>query len=391
LHNPQFMAKTNSATDTPLREQLERLAAFEPQGVPVVSLYLNLTPDQHGRDSYAQFCRKAFADRLKSFKEGSAEHASLERDVERINSYLENELSRSSNGLALFASSGSGEFFEAMQLDAPLREHWLFISEVPHLYPLAVLIDQYPRYAVVQLDTNRARIFVFGLGSVEKQTQVTGVKTRRTSMGGWSQARYQRHAENFHQHHVKDVVQELDRIVRADNIQHIIVVGDEVVVPLLRDALPAHLSEKIVDVMKLDRQAGDDEIAAATLDVVRQKDADSDGERVAEVIGAWRSGGLGVAGLEPTLRALQMRQVEELLMSAGPEMLRASTQRTQDANRPPVTAATSAPNQPDEKQLRLSDELVALATENSARVRIIEDPALLQEYDGVAAALRFRI
>ena len=385
------MAKTNSAVDTPLREQLERLAAFEPQGVPVVSLYLNLTPDQHGRDSYAQFCRKAFAARLKSFKEGSAEHASLERDVERINSYLENELSRSSNGLALFASSGSGEFFEAMQLDAPLSEHWLFISEVPHLYPLAVLIDQYPRYAVVQLDTNRARIFVFGLGSIEKHTQVTGVKTRRTSMGGWSQARYQRHAENFHQHHVKDVVQELDRIVRADDIQHIIVVGDEVVVPLLRDALPINLSDKIVEVMKLDRQAGDDEIAAATLDVVRQKDADTDGERVAEVIGAWRSGGLGVAGLEPTLRALQMRQVEELLMSAGPEMLPASARPTQDTSHPPVAAATSAPNQPDEKQLRLSDELVALATENSARVRIIEDPALLQNYDGVAAALRFRI
>ena len=91
------MAKTNSALDTPLREQLERLAAFEPQGVPVVSLYLNLTPDQHGRDSHAQFCRKAFADRLKSFDAGSAEHASLERDVERIERYLANELNRSSN------------------------------------------------------------------------------------------------------------------------------------------------------------------------------------------------------------------------------------------------------------------------------------------------------
>lgn len=136
-----------------------------------------------------------------------------------IERYLANELNRSSDGLALFACSG--EFFEAVQLDAPVSEHWLFISEMPHLYPLAVLIDRYPRCAVVQLDTNRARIFVFGLGSVEKQAEVTGVKTRRTSMG-WSQARYQRHAENFHLHHVKEVVSELDPIVRADNIPHII-------------------------------------------------------------------------------------------------------------------------------------------------------------------------
>jgi peptide subunit release factor 1 (eRF1) len=383
--------KTNPALDTPVREQLARLAAFEPQEVPVVSLYLNLTPDQHGRDSYAQFCRKAFTDRLKAFKEGSAEHASLERDVERIQSYLDNELNRSSNGLAIFASAGSGEFFEALQLDAPVSEHWLFIGELPHLYPLAVLIDQYPRYAVVQLDTHCARIFVFGLGSVEKQKQITGVKTRRTSMGGWSQARYQRHAENFHLHHVKDVVHELDRIVRADHIQHIIIVGDDVVVPLLKEALPAHLIEKIADAMKIDREAGDDEIAAATLEVLRQKDAETDRERVAQVIDAWRAGGLGVAGPQATLRALQMGQVEELLISATPLALKSTANVTENDSRPPLAAVTAAPNRPVEAQLHLSDELVARATESGARIRAIEDPALLQDYGGVAAALRFRI
>ena len=56
------------------------LAAFEPHGIPVVSLYLNLTPDQHGRDNYHIFARKAFADQLKRLDEKSAEHASLERE-----------------------------------------------------------------------------------------------------------------------------------------------------------------------------------------------------------------------------------------------------------------------------------------------------------------------
>ena len=39
------MAKTSPALDTPLRDRLEKLAAFEPQDIPVVSLYLDL----HGR------------------------------------------------------------------------------------------------------------------------------------------------------------------------------------------------------------------------------------------------------------------------------------------------------------------------------------------------------
>ena len=315
------MAKNSPALDTALRDQLERLASYEPQHVPVVSLYLNLTPDQHGRDNYEAFVRKAFAERVKAFKESSAERASLERDIERINQYLSEEVNRSSNGLALFASSGAGEFFEAVQLDAPLEDHWLFVGSVPHLYPLAKVIDQYPRYASVILDTNRARIFVFGLGSVERREQVTGEKTKRTSMGGWSQARYQRHNENVHMSHVKEVVETLDRIVTADNIAHIIVAGDDVVVPLLKEQLPKHLQEKLVDVLSLQRNAGEAEIIEATLAVLRQKDADTDAERVQELIGAWQSGGLGVMGADSTLRALQMGQVDELLITGTPQQL----------------------------------------------------------------------
>ena len=383
------MAKT-SPIDTPLRPQLDKLAAYEPQGVPVVSLYLNLASDQHGRDNYDAFVRKAFAEHLKAFKESSAERASLERDMERINTYLADEVNRSANGLALFASSGGAEFFEAIQLDVPLEEHWFFIGSVPHLYPLAKVIDQYPRYASLLLDTHRARIFVFGLGAVERREQVTSEKTRRNSMGGWSQARYQRRADNIHTNHVKEVVDALDRIVQQDKIQHIIVAGDDVVVPLLKAQLPKHLEEKIVDVLSLQRDAGEDEIVEATLEVLRQKDAESDAERVQELIGAWQGSGLGVVGPTATLKALQMGQVEELLISGTAQELR-KAKLPDDAAPGPVKAETSAVAAGDETQLKLADELVTRAQQTGASVRIIEDPALLKDFGGVGALLRFRI
>ena len=384
------MAKNSPALDTPLRDQLERLAAYEPQDVPVVSLYLNLTPDQHGRDNYDAFVRKAFAERLKAFKENSAERASLERDVERITKYLSEEVNRSSNGLALFASSGAGEFFETIQLDAPLDDHWLFVGSVPHLYPLAKVIDQDPRYASVILDTNRARIFVFGLGSVERREQVTGEKTNRTSMGGWSQARYQRRNENVHVHHVKEVVDTLDRIVTADNIAHIIVAGDEVVVPLLKEQLPKHLEEKLVDVLSLQRNAAEDEIVEATLAVLRQKDAETDAERVQALIGEWQSGGLGVMGPDSALKALQMGQVDELLLTGTLQQL-GRARLPDDAAPGPVKVETSASGETDELKLKLADELVTRAQQTGATVRFIEDESLLKEFGGVGALLRFRI
>jgi peptide subunit release factor 1 (eRF1) len=370
-----------------LAAQLQKLAAVEPQSAPVISLYLNLTANHVGRDDFAAFCRKAFAEQLRSYGEGSEGRASLQEGLDRITTYLANELNRGANGLAIFASD---DLFEAVQLDAPVEEHWLFIGAVPHLYPLMRIADQYPRYAAVLLDTNRARILVFALGAIARREEVTGVKTRRTSAGGWSQARYQRRAENMHLHHVKDVAEALNEIVQADAIEHVILVGDDTVTALLRKELPAPLAEKVVDTVKLDRHAAEDEIVRSTLDVLRRKDAETDVERVAEAVDAWRSGGLGVAGPEATLKALQIGQVDELLIAGTPEALK-SVQKLPDGSAPPpVAAETSSAVAVDDKRLQLSDELVTRAQQTGARVRIVEDPELLRNCGGVAALLRFR-
>ena len=42
-------------------------------------------------------------------------------------------------------------------------------------------------------------------------------------------------------------------------------------------------------------------------------------------------------------------------------------------------------------ELHLSDELVTRAKQTGARMRIIEDPELLEAYGGVGALLRFRV
>ena len=43
------MQKTTTALATPLREQLDRLAAFEPSELPVLSVYLDMAADEQGR------------------------------------------------------------------------------------------------------------------------------------------------------------------------------------------------------------------------------------------------------------------------------------------------------------------------------------------------------
>ena len=212
--------------DCQLEHFVERLAAFESQDLPVVSLYLNAQADQHGKHNYEVFVRKALSERARTFVPDTPERASIDEDLVRINRYLEQKIQPPTQGIAIFACSGANDFFEALQLETPIESNRLFVYERPHLYPLARLLDQYPRYAVVLADTNSAKIFVVALGKVIKRGELQNVKTKRTQVGGWSQMRYQRHTKNYHLHHAKEVIENPERLVREERIDQVILAGD---------------------------------------------------------------------------------------------------------------------------------------------------------------------
>jgi peptide chain release factor subunit 1 len=383
-----------------VKEQLDRLAAIEPAPYPVVSLYLNTQPGPTGKDQFQTFVRKEFAARSRTYASGTPERGSLDKDLERIARFLELELDPSANGVAVFACS-AGELFEAVQMNAPIERHWLYIGDQPHLYPLARVESLYPRYAALLTDTNSARILVFATGELVKQAEVRGVKTKRTSQGGWSQARFQRHIENFHVQHAKEVVDELEKIVMRDGIDEVIVAADEVVMPLLREQMSKHLSERVVDRVKISADASVDDVIRTTLEAMKRVHSQTEREKVEAAIGAYRAGGLGVVGPEETLDALIKGQVDELLVSAsvqdlqpvgGRGSLQAAARLEGVLSEPAVeSAAAGEAAAVATETVRLADELITKATQTSAKITFVESPDLLGSYGGVAATLRFKI
>src|SRR6476660_9379845 len=100
-----------------LTAQLDRLGSADTGPFPVVSLYLDLKPNERGRDQFEPFLRKELAERLRTYPGQGPERESIEQDAEKIRSYV-SQLDSSLNGLALFTSSGAG-LFEAIPLAAP--------------------------------------------------------------------------------------------------------------------------------------------------------------------------------------------------------------------------------------------------------------------------------
>jgi protein required for attachment to host cells len=350
--------KTTTALATPLRNQLDRLAAFDPSQGPVISLYLNLRPDSDGQRHHIDVY----------LKHALAQYPEIAAAIER---HVADDVPKSAQGLAVFIAPKSG-LFESVPLDIPVNEHEFYVGPVPHLYPLARLSDQYPRYAALLLNTDSARLFVFGLGATERRETVQNEKTRRSAVGGWSQARYQRRAHNMHKAHMKEVVTMLDRVVTDEHINRIVVACDDTTRPFLMEQLSKHLAEKVIDLVHLDvKGTPNHEVLKETLEILRGEDAKSDAEEVERAIGASRGGGLGAVGVDATLKALEMRQVETLLISANPSQIGRKNGGSGDVS--------------------LIDQLVARAQQNAARIRFIEDDALLADVGGVAAILRFKI
>ena len=348
-----------------LAERLDLLAELEPQPYPVLSLYLDTAPNETGHRTVDVYLKKELTERLGTFPTGTPERRSFQADADRVLAYVTSELRPEHKAVAIFACSEAG-LFEAIPLEIRQAQNLVVVSDRPHLYPLALVDDQYPRYAAVLADTRHTRIFVFSTGQREQTIDVVGQKTKRVKAGGWSQARYQRHVENFHQQHAKEVVELLDRVVRDDNIAQVILAGDETALPLLKDELPKHLAEKVIDTMRLDAHAPDHEVFAMTLERLRRKDAETDREVVQQLLDEYRAGGLATVGTDNTMAAFEKGQVDTLVLPASSDAIAAA-----DEDTPP--------------------ELVRQAKLTSASIRFIEDPSLLAEAGGVGAFLRFRI
>ncbi len=217
--------------------------------------------------------------------------------------------------------------------------------------------------------------------------------------------RYQRRVDGASRKHAREAVEALARVVREEGIEHVVLAGDAVSVPLLKEELPAEVAARVIDVLALDIRTPEHEVLAETLQALHRSDARSDAERVREVLDEYRAGGLAVVGVAACLGALAIGQVHELLLTADPGTLRwteegeaadsardSATVAVNEGSVPEVVAqASPAPGDSRPQGAELADTLVRLAEQTDAAVKLIEDAGLLEAVGGVAAALRYRL
>ena len=367
---------------------VKTLLDFEPTDFPFISAYINTEPDQNGKFNYKLLTETELKQNAENFEMRSERRKSFDNDAKRIMDFLEN-IDPTTKGVAIFASSGAG-FFKGLQYEVPFEEDHFFVFDKPHVYPLVRLLEQNPAFAVLLADTNSAHIFVFRGGETLETHDIENVKTNRTEVGGWSQARYQRHVENFHQQHAKEAVEGLAKIVRRERIDKIILAGDEtVIIPLLRSELPKDIEECVVGTLPLNVHTPPHEILEAAKKAIHFNDTLEDKKKIDFLFDQNYDGGVGVTGAEKTLAALLNGQVRELYLNADFDSIE------YDSGAMMIVMSDYAPGLDEDlpsTSLRgmIIDELIKRATLSADEIRFIEDINLLKEAGVIGALLRYQ-
>jgi sulfate adenylyltransferase subunit 1 (EFTu-like GTPase family) len=160
------------------------------------------------------------------------------------------------------------------------------------------------------VDTNTARLIVLApSGASELDGPSRAVTTvKHSTKGGWGSLGYQRHVDTETARFAEEVAEAIEATMAARRLHHLVLAGDEVIVPALTRALSAATRERLdvaehvdiregveavaerawPEVAQLVQRRRDDEVAAIAGRVAAGRDAEGEPTTVIEALRAGR-------------------------------------------------------------------------------------------------------
>lgn len=237
---------------------------------------------------------------------------SVEGDIERMRTWLRQDIDRSvTRGLALF-SCDEQDWFEAIRVPVAVRDE-AAVGPAPHIRQLVALLDESEPFHVALVDHSRLRLFSVDRHDVDERPTFAAHQERAiddtVELGSW-----QHHDEETARVHLRRAADVVDAAVRSEPIRRLVLGGPDEPLAEMEQHLHPTTRELVVGRVAVRVAASAEEITEAARAVAERAGRDREAGIVEEV--RQRAAGKhGVAvGLEATLAALADRRVKTLLV-----------------------------------------------------------------------------
>ncbi len=300
------------------KQTLKELAAYQSTSTPVLSVYLNVDPTQVTTEQY----RLALRGMLKSIADQTAA-----ADIEAVDRYVELEYDRHGKGLLMFSCAAQG-LWQAYEVAVPIKNE-IYAAPRPFIKQMADLIDAYDRYAVVMVDREGGRVYLFYLGALQDVGGTLGEDLRESipdaagrggrsgtgSKADWT-ANLQNRLEQVVNRNLREVVELTQQMFKVGRCERIILAGTDENRARFMNLLPKDLQTKVIGGIAVDASASVLEVMERSLEVVNRSIAERKANLVKNIITAAHKGS-GSLGLADTLLAVQEQRVQTLAVCPG--------------------------------------------------------------------------
>jgi peptide chain release factor subunit 1 len=373
-------------------ETLRELARFRAQNGCALSFYLDLDPsvtptagDLATRVNSVLDLgeRSAWAHRPDL---GHEERQGLKADLERVRRYVDDEFSRDGvRGLAVFAAGLDG-LWETIGLADPVADG-LKVGRELYLAPLVPLVGRGDGALVAIVNRERGHVYRLRAGRLHEVADRSEEQPRRHDQGGWSQARLQRHIDGLAAEHVRDVADELDRLVRRLHGPGVVIACPEEIRAEMADSLAQETRAVLAGWIQAESHAGETELLERATPVIEAWRA----KQQAAAIDRWREeagrNGRATGGWAATLDAASDARVDLLLYQEGAE--RQAWQCPKCARASAAEGACPLDGTPMERRDEGLDLAVHQTLVHGGTIVPVRDHHDLDPVEGIGALLRF--
>lgn len=292
-----------------------------------LTLYINVDPHSSENVSAKPGWKKWAKNALRDVGgEVNQEHQEVWASIKSRTEQFLGEYQAQNKSLGLIV----GDSFER-SFDIPFTVENQVSFGKPNVMPLLWALDEYEPYLIVLVDQNQARFFISYLGSAEFQPGTTlnldfgadhfGDKAVRvaTQTGEYvSRGSVRDEFADFVDEHVaqlhRKVVDQIKTLSDKHQVRRIILGGNEQAAHHVRSLMPDKLAESVVAVLPIpihtDTQEMIERVQPTALEHERQEEI----KLVQEIVDLAKAGGRGALGWEAVRKALQMQQVELLIL-----------------------------------------------------------------------------
>ncbi|MCS7246212.1 MAG: Vms1/Ankzf1 family peptidyl-tRNA hydrolase [Thermomicrobium sp.] len=379
------------------RRDVEELGAFRNDEWPIISLYLRVD-QEHITDDHYSIRLKNLLRELESAKQRMgltrAQMQAVDDDVARIREFFRDHGGEFGQGVALFASSRAG-LWRVYHVPRDVGNE-SDLDFRPVIGRLVRVVELFEPLCTCLISRDRARIFAGHLVSfreiaVRLDDEVPG----QHGQGGWSQARFARHIEDHVRQHFHRVGQVLFQLFEQEPFRFLVVGGPDEVVRDFVDGLHPYLRERFVGSFNCLMESTTKQVAEETRRIIEAWQRRERERYVDLVLDEALSQDMAVVGLERVVEAVQMRNVNALLVddtvsAPGRYCLRCGAIQSIGT----VGAECQFCGGPLRARENIVPEVYAEAYRQNANLVFLAEPELrgrLQPYGGIGAILRYRL